>query len=102
MLNCNRRNPFLSLERYNQVGAIRDACKGRKAWIPPEAPKGLRAARLGIPADLTLGSIGRRSLQDIAGMEVSNVFGLFSTNLQRKVHLTNAFKTFFRDASFQL
>ena len=47
------------------------------AWNPPEAPKGLRAARLGIPADLTLGSIGRRSLQDIAGMEVSNVFVSF-------------------------
>ena len=51
--------------------------KGRKAWIPPEAPKGLRVARLGIPADLTLGSIGSRSLHDIAGMEVRNVSGSF-------------------------
>ena len=59
---------------YRQVGAVRDAYKGRKAWIPPGAPKGLRAARPGIPADLTLGSIGRRSLQDMAGLEVSNVF----------------------------
>ena len=61
--------------QYRQVGAVRDTCKGRKAWIPPEAPKGLRAARLGIPVDLTLGSIGHRSLQDIGGMEVSNIFG---------------------------
>ena len=56
---------------------MREAYKGRKAWIPPKAPKGLR---LGILADLILGSIGRRSLQDIAGMEVSNVFGSFFDN----------------------
>ena len=58
---------------YRQVGTVRDAYKGRKAWIPPEAPKGLSAARLGIPAHLPLESIGGASLQDIAGMEVSNV-----------------------------
>ena len=34
-------------------------------------------ARLGIPADLTSGSMGHRSLQDIAGMKVSKVFGSF-------------------------
>ena len=61
---------------YGPVGTVRDACKERKAWIPPEAPKGLRAARLGIPADLTLG-IGRTSLWDIGGMDVSNAFGSF-------------------------
>ena len=65
------------ITKYHQVGAVRDAYKGRKAWIPLEAPKGLRAARLGIPADFTLGSIGPRSLQDIAGLEVNNAFGSF-------------------------
>ena len=69
------------LYKNRQVGAQRDAYKRRKAWITPEAPKGLRASRLGIPADLTLGSIGRRLLQDIAGMEVSNVFGSFFEEL---------------------
>ena len=67
-----------------QVGAVRDAYWGRKAWIPPEAPKGPRAARLGPPADPTLGSIGTRSLQDIAGMEVSNVFGSFFHEIRAK------------------
>ena len=65
---------------YSQVGAIRSACKASKAWILPEAPKRLRAARLGIPVGLTLGCIGCRSLQDIAGMEVSNVFGSLFDN----------------------
>ena len=69
---------------YRQVGTVRDAYKGRKAWIPPEVLKGLRAARLGIPADLTLGSIGRRSLEDIAGMEVSGVFGSFFDKFKTK------------------
>ena len=46
----------------------------------PEAQKELRDASLEIPADLTFGSIGRRSLQDIAGMEVSNAFGSFFDN----------------------
>ena len=68
---------YQSSNVYGQVGAARDAYKGRKAWIPQEAPKGLRVARLGIPADLILGSIGRRSLEDIAGMEVSNIFDSF-------------------------
>ena len=67
----------LAVLEYHQVGAVRDAYNERKAWIPLEAPKGLMAARLRIPADLTLGSIGRVSLHDIAGMEVSNVFGSF-------------------------
>ena len=31
----------------------------------------------GIPANLTLGSIGCLSLEDIAGIEVSNVLGTF-------------------------
>ena len=60
---------------YRQVDATRDAYKGRNAWIPSEAQEGLRAARLGIPADLTLGSIGRRSIQDIGKMEVSKALG---------------------------
>ena len=59
---------------YRLAGAVRVTCKGHKAWIPPKA---LRAARLGIAADLTLGSIGCRSLQVVAWMEVSNVFGSF-------------------------
>ena len=58
-----------------QVGVIRAAHKGRKSWNPREAQKELRAASLGIRAHLTLGGIGRRSLQDIAGVEVSTVFG---------------------------
>ena len=66
---------FLDRPRVPSSGAVRDAYKGRKAWIPPEAQKGLRAARLGIPADLTLGRIGGRWLQDIAGMQISNIFG---------------------------
>ena len=39
-----------------------EEAKGGKAWNP---------------SDLSLGSIGRRSLQDIAGMEVSYVVGSF-------------------------
>ena len=48
------------VETYHQVGAVKDAYKGCKAWIPPEAPEMLSTARLGIPADISLGSIGRR------------------------------------------
>ena len=44
----------------------------------------LRVARLGIPADLTLASIGRRSLQEIAEMEVRNVFGSCLDNFTAK------------------
>ena len=57
-----------------------------------EGAKGDKAQN---PSDLISGSIGSRSLQDIAGMEVSNVFGSFSTNLQRQIDLTNAFKSHF-------
>ena len=84
---------------YCQVRVIRDAHKERKPWNPPEAPKELRDASLGIPADLTWGSIGHRSLQDMPGVEVSNVVARFSTILQRKIDLTNAFKSFFCDYS---
>ena len=63
--------------RYRQVGVIRDVHERGKPWNPLEAQKELRDASRGIPADLTLGSIGHRSLQDIAGMDVSNVFGSF-------------------------
>ena len=73
MNNRGLKRPTL----HRQVGAVRNPYKERKAWIPREAPKGLSAVRLEIPADLTLESIGRRSLQDIAGMEVSNVLGSF-------------------------
>ena len=37
--------------------------------------EGAKGARLGISADLTLGSMSPRALEDIAGMEVSNVVG---------------------------
>ena len=35
------------------------------------------------------------------GWRSSNVFGSFSTNLQRKIDLTNAFKSICRDDSFK-
>ena len=71
---CRRRGA----ELYGRcTEGIRAAHKGRKSWNPPEAQKGLRAASLGIPAALTSGSLGRRSLQDIAGVGVSNVLGSF-------------------------
>ncbi len=44
------------------------------------------AARLGIRLDLTLGSM---------------FLARFSTNLQFKIHLTSAFKSFFREDSFK-
>ena len=87
---------------YCQVGAVREACKGRKVCIPPEAPTGLRPAGLAIPADLTLGRLGCRSLQDIVGMEVSNVLARFSTIFLPKNCFANAFKIFLRDNSFKL
>ena len=66
---------------YRQVGAARDAYEGRKAWIPPEAQKSGKACN---PSDLTLGSIGPRSFQDIAGMESAMLLARFSTNLHPK------------------
>ena len=57
--------------------------------------EGAKAGKAWSPSDLTLGSIGPRSLQDIAGMEVSNVFGPFVPNLHRNLDLTDVFKTFF-------
>ena len=71
---------------YRQVGVIRAAHKGCKSGNLPEAQNGLRAASLGIPADPTLGSM---------------FLACFSTNLQRKIDLTNAFKSIFRDDSLQ-
>ena len=47
-----------------------EGAKGGKAWNP---------------SDLTLGSIGCRSLQDIAGMEVSNVFGSLFDKFTAKI-----------------
>ena len=51
--------------------------------------------------DLTLGSIGCRSLWDVAGMEVSNVFGWLVSDkfTARKIDLTNAFESFPDDGS---
>ena len=73
--------------RYCQVGVIRAAQKGRKFWNPAAARKGSRATSLGIPTDPTLGSV---------------FLACSFTNLQRKMNLTNAFKSFFRDDSFKL
>ena len=70
---------------YRQAGAVRDAYKGRKAWIPPEVPKGLRSQAPWNPSDLTFGSKGGGLLQTMAGAKVRNVFGLFATNLQPKI-----------------
>ena len=72
---------------YHQVGDIRATHKGRKVWNLPETENGLRAARFGIGAAPTLGS-----------MFLPRV----STNLQPAIDLTNAFKSFFRDDSFKL
>ena len=74
-----------SSSQYRQVGVIRAAHKGCKSWNPPEAQKELRAASLGIPAGPTL---------------VSMLLARLSTNLQRKIDLTNAFESFSRDDSF--
>ena len=83
--------PRLSCENahgtYCQVGRIRAAHKGRKSWNPPEAQKGLRAASLGIRVDPILGSM---------------FLARFWTHLQRRIDLTNTFKSFFRDDSVKL
>ena len=73
---------MLNEKWYHQVGVIRAAHEGCKSWNPPEAQKRLRAASLG------------RTLRWEAMF-----WARFSTNLQRKIDLTNAFKSFSRDAS---
>ena len=60
--------------------------RAAKVWNPPEKKNGLRAARFGIGAAFTLGSM---------------FFARVSLNLQRQIDLTNAFKSFFRDGSFK-
>ena len=72
---------------YHQVGDIRATHKGRKVWNPPETKNGLRAARFGIGAAPTLGSM---------------FLAHYLTSLHRKMNLINAFKSFFRDDSFKL
>ena len=57
-----------------------EGAKGSKAWNP---------------TDLTLGSIGHRSLQDIAEMEVSNVFGSFFDKLTAKNRFDQCIQFFF-------
>ena len=57
-----------------------------KVWNPPETKNGLRAARFDMGADPTSGSM---------------FLTRFSTNVHRKIDLTNAFKSFFRDDSFK-
>ena len=66
---------------------IRATHEGGKVLNPPETKNGLRAARFGIGAAPTLGSM---------------LWARFSSNLHRKIDLTNAFKSFFRDDFFEL
>ena len=77
---------YTHLHVYRQVGVIMARHKGRKSWNPVEAQRRLWAASLGIPADPTLGNM---------------FLARFSTNIQRLIDLTNAFKNFFRDDSFK-
>ena len=45
---------------------------------------------------------GQQSLESAATVTLGSMFwARFSTNLQRKIDLTNAFKSFFRDDSFE-
>ena len=80
---------------YRQVAVVSDASKGRKAWIPPEAPKGLRTARLGILVDLTLGELAVCRFRTKLGWRSAMFLARFSKHLQRKINLTNAFKSLF-------
>ena len=69
---------------YRQVGHIRATHKGRKLWNPPESKNELRAARLGIRAALTLGSISHGAPEGRGGMEVQQCFWLVFQQIYNK------------------
>ena len=53
------------------------------------------------PAGGAKGAKGRKSWNPRGPYLGKHVFGLFFTNLHQKLDLTNAFKSFFRDDSFE-
>ena len=76
--------------------AIRDARFGiRRGRKDAKGQQSLASA-----ATLTLGSFSHGALEDIGGMEVQQCFRLGFR--QRKIDLTNAFKSFSLDDSFML
>ena len=82
MLNIHGKQSF-----YRQVGVKRDSQKGRKVWNLPGTKNAKEQQSLESAATLTLGSM---------------FLARSSINLHRKIDLTNAFKSIFRDNSFEL
>ena len=100
----------LSCSLYRQVGAVRDAYKGRKVWFPPEdsedakgtGGEDTKGARLGLPPTLPWEATAVGRFRTWLGPRSAMSLSRSSTVLQRQIALTCAFKRFFRDNSFEL